>query len=384
MGFFARATCLGSIVLTAACSAGGGDGQGATSNGDAESSGEPTSAASTDADGGGSSGGAGSSDGGSDGGSTGGNDDVQVVPLRVDAFNVPTIETYYACFEFSFTLDQLGHIVGFAPQIDDAKHVHHFVLSKLDGPTGQSPGYSCFDLAGEMIYTWAPGGQTWELPPEAGFLIGDGEGGSVTLRLQVHYNNIGGDEGAVDSSGLDLQVARTLRPNNAGTMVFGDIDGIAIPPAMSAYEHVATCSGNATSTLLHELTHVITRIRGEADNDDWIAEGIAEFYGVELMHRTGGTTDARYQRTLEWLRDWGKSVKTLRTPRSSAETTARAVLLFVDLDQEIQRKTQGRKHIDDLTRQLMRLRKVSTAEFIAAAEKIAGGKLKSLDTPLLR
>jgi len=256
MGFFARATCLGSIVLTAACSAGGGDGQGATSNGDAESSGEPTSAASTDADGGGSSGGAGSSDGGSDGGSTGGNDDVQVVPLRVDAFNVPTIETYYACFEFSFTLDQLGHIVGFAPQIDDAKHVHHFVLSKLDGPTGQSPGYSCFDLAGEMIYTWAPGGQTWELPPEAGFLIGDGEGGSVTLRLQVHYNNIGGDEGAVDSSGLDLQVARTLRPNNAGTMVFGDIDGIAIPPAMSAYEHVATCSGNATSTLLQEPMHV--------------------------------------------------------------------------------------------------------------------------------
>lgn len=160
--------------------------------------------------------------------------------------------------------------------------------------------------------------------------------------------------------------------------------GLSAPRSLYLHLDRPMVSENATSTLLHELTHVITRIRGEADTDDWIAEGIAEFYGVELMHRTGGTTDARYQRTLQWLRDWSKSVKTLRTPRSSAETTARAVLLFVDLDQEIQRKTQGRKHIDDLTRELMRLRKVSTAEFIAAAEKVAGGKLKSLDTPLLR
>lgn len=160
--------------------------------------------------------------------------------------------------------------------------------------------------------------------------------------------------------------------------------GLSAPRSLYLHLDRPMVSENATSTLLHELTHVITRIRGEADNDDWIAEGLAEFYGIELMHRTGGTTDARFQRTLEWLRDWGKSVQTLRADRSSAEITARAVLLFVELDQEIQRKTEGRKNIDDLTRRLMRLRKVSTAELIVEAEKIAGGKLKSLASPLLR
>jgi len=181
---------------------------------------------------------------------------VVVVPLRAGAFSVPSIETYYACFEFSFELDQLGHIVGFDPEIDDAAHVHHFVLSKLDGPTGQTDGYSCFDLEGELLYTWAPGGQGWNLPPEAGFLIGDAEGGNVTLRLQVHYDNPAGDVGVTDSSGVDLRVARTLRPHNAGTMVFGDIENISIPPGMAEYEHVATCSGQATAALLDEPMHI--------------------------------------------------------------------------------------------------------------------------------
>jgi hypothetical protein len=187
---------------------------------------------------------------------TGVDEDIEVVPLRVEAFNVPTLETYYGCFEFSFQLDQLGHVVGFVPHIDDVAHVHHFVLSRIDGPSGQSDGYSCFDLEGEMVWTWAPGGGQWDLPPEAGFLIGDGPGGEVTFRLQIHYNNPLGDAGVTDSSGLDLLVSKTLRPNNAGTMVFGDIEGIEIPPGVPDHLHVSTCSGNATSQLLDEPMHV--------------------------------------------------------------------------------------------------------------------------------
>lgn len=193
---------------------------------------------------------------GTEGSTTGVDEEVEVVPLRIAGFNVPGLETYYGCFEFTFELDQLGHIVGFVPVIDDVAHVHHFVLSRLDGPTGQGDGYSCFDLSGEMIWTWAPGGQQYDLPPEAGHLIGDGPGGDVTLRLQVHYNNPAGDVGAVDGSGLDLLVTKTLRPNNAGTMVFGDIGGIEIPPGVPDHEHVSTCSGSATSSLLSEPMHV--------------------------------------------------------------------------------------------------------------------------------
>jgi len=187
---------------------------------------------------------------------TGTGEDIEVVPLRIAGFSVPLLETYYGCFEFSFELDQLGHIVGFVPQIDDVAHVHHFVLSRIEQASGLADGYSCFDLEGEMVWTWAPGGQQWDLPPEAGFLIGDGPGGEVTFRLQVHYNNPAGDTGVVDQSGLDLLVSKTLRPNNAGTMVFGDIDGIEIPPGVPDHKHVSTCSGNATSSLLDEPMHV--------------------------------------------------------------------------------------------------------------------------------
>lgn len=160
--------------------------------------------------------------------------------------------------------------------------------------------------------------------------------------------------------------------------------GLSAPRSLYLHLDRPMVSENATSTLLHELTHVATRIRGQHDDDDWLAEGIAEYYAVELLHRTGGMTDARHQRTLDWLANWGKKVKSLRAERSSAETTARAVLLLVAVDEEIRKATDGRKNLDDVTRKLMRERKVSTAEFIEVSEKVAGGKLKSLDSPLLR
>lgn len=160
--------------------------------------------------------------------------------------------------------------------------------------------------------------------------------------------------------------------------------GLSAPRSLYLHLDRPMISENATSTLLHELTHVITRIRGEDDDDDWLAEGLAEFYAVELLHRSGGMTDGRHQRTQDWLADWGKNVKSLRAERSSAETTARAAQLLRAVDQEIQKATDGEKSLDDVTRKLMRERKVSTDEFIETAEKVAGRKLKALDTGLLR
>ena len=49
-----------------------------------------------------------------------------------------------------------------------------------------------------------------------------------------------------------------------------------------------------------------------------------------------------------------------------------------------EKATDGKKNFDDVTRKLMRERKVSTAEFIEISEKVAGRKLKVLDTALLR
>jgi hypothetical protein len=182
-------------------------------------------------------------------GTTGGPSDAERVELRVGDFEVPTNQTYYACFEFTFSLDTLAHIVGFTPQIDNGAHVHHFVLTQLDGPSGSPDGYSCYDTAGEIIWAWAPGVTEYFLPEEAGFLIGNATDGRVTLRLQVHYNNPQNVSGARDDSGLDLWVTDQLRPNRAGTLVVADVVGFTIPPEDPAYEHVTTCRSQVTQSV---------------------------------------------------------------------------------------------------------------------------------------
>jgi hypothetical protein len=159
--------------------------------------------------------------------------------------------------------------------------------------------------------------------------------------------------------------------------------GLSAPNSLFFHSQRPLVSENATSTLFHELTHVVTRISGE-DRSDWIAEGLAEFYSVELVWRAGGMSDARRERVYDNLRDWGRSVKTLRTDRSSAETTARAVVLLHELDAEIRARTKDQKDIDDVTRILRVMRKVSTLKFIAATEKVLGGKSRVLTTTLLK
>lgn len=146
-------------------------------------------------------------------------------------------------------------------------------------------------------------------------------------------------------------------------------------------------SENGTSPLVHEIVHMVTRISGEKqDNysEDWLAEGIAEFYSFELIFRAGAMTQDRRDAIIERLKKWSSDVELLRQPRSHGPITAAAVVLLDQLDQEIRAKTSDRGSIDDLVRALIPIRKVSFEVFRETAEKIAGGPLKTLDTPLLR
>ena len=144
-------------------------------------------------------------------------------------------------------------------------------------------------------------------------------------------------------------------------------------------------SENGTSSLLHELVHVFGRIYGH-DRSDWIAEGLAEYYAIELMRRAGGIDPDRYQKIREQLVEWSKPVKSLRTDNASGAVTARAVLLLQDLDREIRQKTKDSEELslDDVSRGLMRMGKVSTQDFIEITENVIGGPSDTLDTRLLR
>ncbi len=145
-------------------------------------------------------------------------------------------------------------------------------------------------------------------------------------------------------------------------------------------------SENGTSPLLHELTHMVTRIRGvkeKNNNDDWIAEGLAEFYSFELLYRAGGMTLDRREKIISRLGRWGKDVKHLRKKNSSGKITARAVVLVDKLDKEIQKKSKNKYSIDDVTRKLMEKRKVSIKDLKKIVESLIGEPSKTLRSPLV-
>ena len=160
--------------------------------------------------------------------------------------------------------------------------------------------------------------------------------------------------------------------------------GLSAPNSIFLHADRPLVSENGTSTLVHELVHVITRIRGRTPQDDWIAEGLAEFYAIELMHRAGGLTDARRDIVRESLKRWSAPVKTLRTRGSKGATTARAALWFETLDAEIRKASGGKRGLDEVVRELMQQRVVGLVELRASAQKAAGGKLKAFDSALLR
>lgn len=155
----------------------------------------------------------------------------------------------------------------------------------------------------------------------------------------------------------------------------------------SLYLHIdrPLVSENGTSPLFHELTHMITRISGlvtEKSNDDWIAEGIAEYYSFELLYKSGGISKARKTKILNKLAAWGKDVKHLRKGKSTGPVTARAVVLLAELDAEIQ--GTSKYDLGDLVKILMKKRKVSLGDLNSAVETLIGKPSKTLQSPLLR
>jgi predicted metalloprotease with PDZ domain len=146
-------------------------------------------------------------------------------------------------------------------------------------------------------------------------------------------------------------------------------------------------SENGTSALLHELTHLVTRISGvvtATTNDDWIAEGLAEYYSFELLYRAHGISKSRRRKIIQWLSEWGSDVEHLRHSRSSGPITARAVVLFDQLDAEIRQRSHDRYSLDDVTRRLMTLRKVSLADLRRATADLVGDDVTALDSAVLR
>ena len=159
--------------------------------------------------------------------------------------------------------------------------------------------------------------------------------------------------------------------------------GLSGPGSLFLHADRPLISENGSSTLIHELVHVVTGIRGAAD-DDWIAEGVAEFYSIELLRRSGLLSESRADRAFSWMRTHGRKVKTLYSKRSYGRRTARAVTLLHELDLEVRQRTKQKRDLDDVIRPLVGAGRISTAELRENAEKLLGTPSKVLQGAVLQ
>jgi hypothetical protein len=138
-------------------------------------------------------------------------------------------------------------------------------------------------------------------------------------------------------------------------LVVGASDGMwrgGLSGPGSAYLHAGRplISENGTSALLHELVHIATAPSAAAQ-DDWIVEGLAEYYSLEILRRTGGISERRFDRSMRTLRAWADRKKGGINEPSTGADTAWAGLKFHALADELD---QAGGSLDAIVRELIR------------------------------
>jgi len=123
--------------------------------------------------------------------------------------------------------------------------------------------------------------------------------------------------------------------------------GLSAPASLYIHAERPLLSENGTSTLLHEIMHIALDFETDHEHD-WIVEGLAEYYSLELLRRSGTLSRPRYDRARKAQEKWARASDTLCGGPSSGATTAKAVSVFLELDREIRRKSAGVKNLDDL------------------------------------
>jgi predicted metalloprotease with PDZ domain len=153
---------------------------------------------------------------------------------------------------------------------------------------------------------------------------------------------------------------------------------LSAPDSIYVHADRPLLSENATSTILHETVHVGLHLAA-ATGADWIVEGLAEYYSLEMLRRSGTISDERYRDAHAELESWGREVRDLCTRRSSGSNTARAVSILSTMNGEIRKASRGKADIDDVLRALATYdRKITVTQFRKIAAEIAGRPVEAL------
>lgn len=128
--------------------------------------------------------------------------------------------------------------------------------------------------------------------------------------------------------------------------------GLSAPGSMFIHAERPLISENATSTLLHEVIHIALGLRAR-EGFDWITEGIAEYYSLELLQRGGAITARRHKAAVADQIAWAETADKLCGATSSGATTALAVATFGKLDRELRAITKGVSSLDDFVAEII-------------------------------
>lgn len=154
--------------------------------------------------------------------------------------------------------------------------------------------------------------------------------------------------------------------------------GLSAPQSLYIHADRPLISENGTSSLLHEVMHVAIDIDA-ASGYDWIIEGLAEFYSLELLRRSGTISPSRYEAAIAQLDEWSASASSLCRKSSTGATTALAVMKLKSVDRELGDATAGKASVDDIVPLLSgRDTPVELTDLQQAFEQLAGRKSDTL------
>ena len=129
--------------------------------------------------------------------------------------------------------------------------------------------------------------------------------------------------------------------------------GLSAPRSFYVHADRPLISENGTSTIMHEAIHTglgTSAVTGA----DWIVEGLAEYYSLEILRRSGTISEKRYRTAFSKLESWGEGANSLCADPSTGEVTARAVTILAGLNDEIRSKSDRKHNLDDVMRRLAR------------------------------
>ncbi|MSR09083.1 MAG: hypothetical protein EXR82_06070 [Gammaproteobacteria bacterium] len=151
------------------------------------------------------------------------------------------------------------------------------------------------------------------------------------------------------------------------------LGALSAPNSIFVHSDRPLISENGTSTIVHEMVHVLLADLDTPREQDWIDEGLAEYLSLRALRDSGTISALRYEATIAEFRRWGGAVTSLRTPSSTGPVTARAVTVFADLDTELRKSGRNGQSLALLIKGLLESgRRADLATLRQGARKMLG------------